>query len=103
MPYLPKTTARRPWVPAPTPPKPYQQHRARTADYDSPRWKALRKELLSRQPVCAVPGCQKPTKVADHVTPVRLGGDFWSLGNLQGMCWSCHSRKSQSERFLKKE
>jgi hypothetical protein len=27
-----------------------------------------------------------PSTVADHITPVRLGGDFWDINNLQGLC-----------------
>jgi 5-methylcytosine-specific restriction enzyme A len=100
MPFLAKST-RRPWVPAPAPPKPYVQHKARTADYDSPEWKALRKAQLQRQPMCVVCGASGKWMVADHVTPVRLGGGFYDINNLQTLCKKCHQRKSQSERLLK--
>jgi 5-methylcytosine-specific restriction enzyme A len=38
-----------------------------------------------------------PSTVADHITPVRLGGDFWDINNLQGLCASCHNSKSAKE------
>lgn len=101
MPSLPKST-RRPWVPAPVK-RAYVAHKARTPDYDSAEWKALRAQCLALHPQCCVAGCSKPSKVADHIHPVRLGGDFWSIKNLQGMCWSCHQRKSAKEKNAKPE
>ncbi len=95
-PSLPKTR-RRPWEPAPEK-KPYVQHAARTSDYDSAEWKALSLRVRREQPICATPGCGKPSMAADHITPVRLGGGFYDRGNLQALCWGCHQRKSQSER-----
>ncbi len=100
MPYLPPTK-RRPWVPPPAPPKPYQQHRSRTADYDSPEWKAMSKRVRTEEPICSVDGCSKPSRAADHILPVRLGGGFLDRANLQGLCWSHHQSKSAKERHIK--
>lgn len=98
MPTLPKVS-RRPWVPKPPPAKPYVAHKARTADYDSAEWKALRKAQLKAHPCCVVCGTSGKWMVADHVTPVRLGGGFYDAGNLQTMCRRCHQSKSAKERL----
>jgi 5-methylcytosine-specific restriction endonuclease McrA len=58
----------------------------------SPDWRALRAEVLARDPICKDCGV-KPSKHADHVLPKREGGrDVAS--NLRGLCHSCHSRKT---------
>lgn len=96
-----KPTPRRPWVPKPAPPKPYQQHSARTSDYDSKEWKAMSKRVRQEQPICAEPGCQKKSAAADHITPVRMGGGFLDRANLQGLCWHHHQSKSAKEKQIK--
>lgn len=95
MPSLPKSKPR-PWQPAP-PKRTYQQHTARSSDYDSAQWKALSLQVRQEQPACAEPGCSKPSKATDHITPVRLGGGFWDRSNLQGLCWGHHQAKSAAE------
>jgi len=35
--------------------------------------------------------------VVDHITPVRLGGDFWQTDNHQALCHRCHNSKSGRE------
>ncbi|MBF0421907.1 MAG: HNH endonuclease [Magnetococcales bacterium] len=35
--------------------------------------------------------------VADHITPIKSGGDRYSQDNLQSLCLSCHSRKTAVE------
>lgn len=96
MPTLPPNR-RRSWQPAPAK-RVYQQHAARTADYDSPEWKALSRLVRTEQPICAVPGCGKKSAAADHIVPVRLGGGFLDRANLQALCWSHHQSKSAKER-----
>lgn len=34
---------------------------------------------------------------ADHVRPLHLGGDPWSLHNLQTLCSTCHVTKTRTE------
>jgi 5-methylcytosine-specific restriction enzyme A len=64
--------------------------------YNSSAWRKLRTQLLREYPICN--NCKRlPSTVADHITPVRLGGDFWDLNNLQGLCASCHNSKSAKE------
>jgi hypothetical protein len=41
-------------------------------------WRKLRIQVIQTYPVCNECG-RMPSTVADHITPVRLGGDFWDL------------------------
>lgn len=99
MPTLPPNK-RRPWQPAP-PKREYVQHAARSAEYGTARWQAARATQLAKQPLCAA--CTKQGRVTaatvcDHITPVRLQGDFWDSANYQSLCRPCHQAKSASER-----
>lgn len=98
MPSLPKPS-RRPWQPAPTK-RVYQQHAARDSRYDTARWQAARKAQIARCPCCVActeQGRVTPATVTDHITPVRLGGDFWAPSNHQSLCRACHQAKSAAE------
>jgi 5-methylcytosine-specific restriction endonuclease McrA len=101
MPSLPPSK-RRPWQPAP-PKREYVQHAARSAEYSTARWQAARATQLARKPCCEE--CQRQGRVTaatvcDHITPVRLGGEFWDSANHQSLCRPCHQSKSASERTL---
>ena len=69
--------------------------------YNSQRWKEMRINYLFQNPLCA--GCLKNGRTAnaeqvDHIKPHR--GDvrlFFNWQNLQGLCASCHSRKTMME------
>ncbi|MCC2547704.1 HNH endonuclease [Hymenobacter sp. BT175] len=61
----------------------------------------MSKRVRQEQPICAVPGCTRPSRAADHITPVRLGGGFLDRENLQGLCWSHHQSKSAKEKHQK--
>lgn len=63
-------------------------------------WQRLRRMVLSREPCCQE--CLKSgrTELAtevDHIIPKAQGGED-SFNNLQGLCKSCHSRKTSRER-----
>jgi 5-methylcytosine-specific restriction protein A len=67
--------------------------------YNSRAWrKRTRPHILNRDPICKDPfkiGCHKPSTEADHKKDHK--GDvklFFDLSNLQGLCHSCHSRKT---------
>lgn len=71
--------------------------------YQTAQWGKLRAKTLSRYPLCL--RCLKfdiltPATIADHIIPHR--GD-WSLfinsDNLQGLCHSCHSYKTNREQL----
>lgn len=65
-----------------------------------------RRLILRRDPTCTLrlPGCTGISTEADHITPhaaaLRAG---WSLADIddptngQGVCSSCHTRKSRAE------
>lgn len=59
--------------------------------YRSAFWRKLRAETLQRDPTCRAPGCDRKSTHADHILPRSRGGTD-QLSNLQGLCWSCHSR-----------
>ena len=70
--------------------------------YYTKGWKKhTRAAVLQRDPMCKDPfkiGCHNPSTDADHIIPHR--GDvklFFDLNNLQGLCKSCHSRKTKLE------
>lgn len=63
--------------------------------YSDPRWRAIRRRVLLRDPICKA--CHKqPSKCADHIIPRSQGGSD-EMSNLQGLCVSCHNRKSGRE------
>lgn len=64
--------------------------------YHTSEWRRRSKAFLQKYPSCFI--CGKPSAIADHIIPHR--GDltlFYDEGNLQPMCWSCHSRKTFKE------
>lgn len=66
------------------------------------RWRKLRLMVLRRDPLCADPfaiHCVSASRHADHIVPKRIGGQD-TLENLQGLCDSCHSRKTFLERSV---
>ena len=72
----------------------HDKHRGSAASrgYGS-RWRRLRRMILNRQPLCP---CGMAATDVDHIKPRNAGGDD-SPSNLQGLCKSCHSRKTATE------
>lgn len=82
---------------------------ARQRGYDSrhEKWRLL---ILHRDPLCQIsafilarfPDCaaakrcggMSPSVIADHIIPLRAGGDF-SMSNGQGGCRACHNFKTR--------
>jgi 5-methylcytosine-specific restriction protein A len=57
--------------------------------------------VLSRDPVCVIPGCTEPATVADHYPLTRRqlvarNMDPDDPGNGRGLCWSHHSSHTGS-------
>jgi 5-methylcytosine-specific restriction protein A len=58
-------------------------------------WVLLRAIILKRDPICKHCG-QAKSKHVDHILSRKRGGTD-DPSNLQGLCWSCHSRKTVRE------
>lgn len=65
--------------------------------YNSKRWKHTRRRVLFEQPLCQHEGCTAIATDVDHIVAIEDGGDQWSLSNLQGLCASHHSKKTNQE------
>jgi len=70
--------------------------------YDA-RHRRWRRYILARDPICQIcesNGVTTPASIADHIEPLdprdpRAGN--WSVSNGQGLCRSCHAKKTASE------
>ena len=69
--------------------------------YGTKRWKELRIQQLISEPwcrECAAKAVTTPAGEVDHIKPHRGSKKlFYDAGNLQSLCASCHSRKTQAE------
>jgi len=65
--------------------------------YSKQRWKRLRLQQLSTEPLCRV--CRRPASQVDHIKPVADGGEPWSLENLQSLCATHHSQKTARDKM----
>lgn len=68
--------------------------------YRSTQWRTVRAAFLRQHPVCVA--CQDrghlvAAVVADHIKPIKDGGERFDWANLQGLCISCHNRKTAGE------
>jgi 5-methylcytosine-specific restriction protein A len=81
--------------------EPFSRHKSKNRwVYDSHRWKLIREKVLSIEPLCVM--CRQDSRVTaatvvDHITPMNEGGDPFDMNNLQGLCASCHNKKSSHE------
>lgn len=67
-------------------------------------WRKLRLMVLRRDPLCVDPFkvlCSTPSHHADHIIPKQAGGTDSLEDNLQGLCDSCHSRKTLLEQTVR--
>ena len=65
---------------------------------NSLRWQRLRRYILYRDPICKL--CNKaPSTEVDHIKALSLKGSYWDKDNLQGVCSTCHKRKSGFDRI----
>lgn len=85
MPRMPETPKR----------KGMHERRHQEPRYNSTRWRRYRRAYLATHPLCVE--CSGIATVVDHITPVRLGGEFWQTDNHQAMCERCHNSKSGRE------
>ena len=76
---------------------------AASRGYDS-RWAKFRAAYQRRNPLCVQwkrAGIIRPATQVDHIKPLSAGGDKYNESNLQGLCATCHSKKTARERCLK--
>jgi len=70
--------------------------------YRLARWLALRDLMLQVDPFCRQclrEGRKVLTAEIDHIVPHEgVASRFWDAGNLQGLCKSCHSKKTRDGR-----
>jgi 5-methylcytosine-specific restriction endonuclease McrA len=95
--------------------KPSRWERSKTdpimAEFSKPRWTRFRRLVMQDCPFCADCQC-KASAVADHRIPARLivrvckalglfpfdpWGGFYIRANMQGLCHSCHNKKTRVE------
>lgn len=61
-------------------------------------WQQYSKEYRRQHPICS--DCERAaTELVDHKQPVTGPDDplFWDPTNHQGLCWSCHSKKTRRQ------
>lgn len=66
--------------------------------YDSARWRKISRQQKAEHPLCEMclaKGAVIAAEVADHVVPHRGDYQLFWFGDLQSLCWSCHSREKQ--------
>ena len=62
--------------------------------YGTAKWRNTRKAVLSSQPLCK---CGEIAVDVDHIVPLPEG-DPYDPANLQGLCKSCHAKKTRREQ-----
>ena len=68
--------------------------------YKSKEWRELRRSYLDGHPLCAMclkEGRYTTATIVDHIVPIRQGGARLDINNLQSLCLSCHTIKSNEE------
>ena len=68
--------------------------------YRSKLWRAIRTNVLTREPLCRYckyEGKYKTATIVDHIKPIRLGGSPTDNNNLQPLCVKHHNSKSYYE------
>jgi 5-methylcytosine-specific restriction protein A len=60
-------------------------------------WERLSRMIRRERPICEHCGVA-PSRMVDHIVPLRAGGARLDLANLQALCLPCHASKTRSER-----
>ena len=64
----------------------------------SGQWARVRRTALERDNYRCVKCGRGGRLEVDHIRPLHLGGAWYDLGNLQSLCYDCHSAKSLREK-----
>lgn len=84
--------------------KQVQQHQVDESGkyiYHTPRWRRLRLQKLSHEPLCEhckMEGVYKTADMVDHIKEISDGGEPYDINNLQSLCHKHHSKKTGKER-----
>lgn len=70
--------------------------RKRWLDTGSRKWRRLREHILQRDPFCKICG-RRFSVIADHINGRSDRPEDYDETNLQGVCWSCHSVKTNAQ------
>ncbi|WP_270422732.1 HNH endonuclease [Citrobacter portucalensis] len=66
------------------------------------KWDSIRPRILNRDKglcqECLKQGIAKQASCVDHIKPKAQGGTD-DDSNLQSLCWSCHARKTATDRL----
>jgi 5-methylcytosine-specific restriction endonuclease McrA len=76
----------------------YNRQKTRALHTNSPQWRAIRKMVLDREPLCRYCAKQGRLVVATEVDHVNNDTFDNSLDALQPLCKSCHSSKTAQEQ-----
>jgi len=84
-----------------------KEYKARRTDleeqafYKTDRWRKLRQWKLRQNPLCEIckrEGRTTVAKLVDHIKPIKEGGDWMAVDNLQSLCVRCHNRKHRGKQ-----
>ena len=77
--------------------------KARARLYSTAAWRTARDAYLKQNPMCVhcdELGLWVEATDVDHIEPIRINSArAWDRTNWQGLCHSCHSRKTARERL----
>lgn len=71
-----------------------------STEYTTVHWSQVRVKAFERDDhTCQDCGEKKEESelIADHITPVALGGDEWDLSNVQTLCKECDKKKTSKD------
>jgi 5-methylcytosine-specific restriction protein A len=101
MPWKPKSAAQllreKHGSPSPHRPPPTDENKVR----DTQRWRRLSKWVLAGEPLCrhcTAQGRETTAAHVDHIVDLADGGEPYDVANLQPLCASCHTRKTNATR-----
>lgn len=83
----------------------YREHSNPNPFYKDPLWIKTSKIKLKRNPLCErclQHDVVRKSEEVDHIVPISQGGPKFAMTNLQALCKSCHSQKTQTDKKLYK-
>ena len=75
----------------------HQPRYVRSPIYNTKRWRALRRQVLTEEPWCRRNDCHQRAVDVDHIVALRHGGAPYDRTNLQALCRPHHAEKTALE------